>query len=233
MMLRRTEGEAWAIVPVKRFDRAKSRLAGVLRPGERATLAKAMLGDVLEQLRRTEGLAGVAVVTGDDDARAMAADFGFETVTDPSETGVNDAVMIGVRRLCARGASIALVVPGDSPVVTADEIRSVLSALASASVALAPAARDGGTNILAMEPPDAITPAFGRDSAARHVAAAKAIGDEPIVLALAGASRDIDIAADIVCDATLAGGRRTRACLDRLDIARRLAGEEQFERATR
>ncbi len=228
----RTQGGAWAIAPVKRFDRAKSRLAGLLDAGERADLAKAMLGDVLDALAQTQELAGVAVVTSDDEARAMANALGFEAVADPGESGLNDAVAIGLRYVRARGATYALIVPGDIPFVAADEIRAVLRALSTASVVLAPAARDNGTNILAMALTDAIRPAFGRESAARHIAAARDGGSEPAVLALSGAGRDIDVPADLVCDTAAKGGPRTRACLLRLGVAIRLKGEYELERAT-
>ena len=41
-----------AVLPVKSFDRAKQRLAGGVGAPERATLAAAMVGDVLEALAR-------------------------------------------------------------------------------------------------------------------------------------------------------------------------------------
>lgn len=228
----RTQGGAWAIVPAKRFDRAKSRLAGLLDAGERADLAKAMLGDVLDALARTPELAGVAVVASDDEARAMASAIGFESVADPGESGLNDAAAIGLRYARARGATYALIVPGDIPFVAADEIRAVLRALSTARVVIAPAARDKGTNILAMALTDAIRPAFGPGSAARHIEAAQAGGSEPAVLALSGASRDIDVPADLFGDTALKGGPRTRACLLRLGVAARLKRDYELERAT-
>jgi 2-phospho-L-lactate guanylyltransferase len=232
MTRRRTQDGAWAITPVKRFDRAKSRLAGLLNVGERADLAKAMLGDVFDALARTRELTGVVVVTSDNEARAMASVLGFETAADAGESGLNDAVAVGLRYVRARGAAAALIVPGDIPFTTADEIRAVLRALATTRVVLAPAARDNGTNILAMAPTDAIRPAFGPGSAARHIAAARAGGSEPAILALSDASQDIDVPADLFVDPARKSGSRTRACLLRLDVANRLKRETELERAT-
>jgi 2-phospho-L-lactate guanylyltransferase len=202
---------AWAVVPVKRFDRAKTRLAEVLSPGERRDLARAMLADVFDALGETGGLNGVVVVTCDAEASAMAQARGFEAIADPEEAGVNAAVSIGLRHVTGRGGA-ALVAPADIPFVSAAEIGQALFALVATPVAIAPAARDGGTNILAMASADLMKPAFGRDSAARHVACARALGIEPAVLRLAGASRDIDTAADLA-DLGLVGAPRTRACL--------------------
>src|SRR2546430_11070420 len=47
---------AVAILPVKRFDRAKQRLSEALGPEARAALAEAMLRDVLLALARVTGL---------------------------------------------------------------------------------------------------------------------------------------------------------------------------------
>ena len=44
----------YAILPVKRYSTAKTRLAGELAPGTRRALAESMVTDVLMALRRTE-----------------------------------------------------------------------------------------------------------------------------------------------------------------------------------
>jgi 2-phospho-L-lactate guanylyltransferase len=224
-------GGIWALVPVKGFSRAKTRLAAVLGHAERAMLASAMLADVLEALARTEGLAGVLVVTGDTEAAAIAESFGAEVLADPVESGTNAAVLRGLHALGARRASSAVVVPGDLPFVTPAELNRVLAALNRAPVVLVPAARDGGTNVLALSPPDIITPAFGRDSFACHLAAATAVRIEPVVLTLDGAGHDIDVAADLVLDAGYSGGRRTRACLSRFAALEHGAPASQLEKA--
>jgi len=224
-------GGIWALVPVKRFSRAKTRLAGVLGHAERTALASAMLADVLEALAKTEGLAGVLVVTGDAEAAAIAGGFGGKILADPVENGTNAAVLSGLRALGAWNASGAVVVPGDLPFVTPAELNRVLAALDRAPVVLVPAARDGGTNVLALSPSDIITPAFGRDSFARHLAAATAARIEPVVLTLDGAGHDIDVAADLVLDAGYSGGRRTRACLSRFAALERGAPAGELEKA--
>jgi 2-phospho-L-lactate guanylyltransferase len=141
-------GGAWAVVPVKRFDQAKQRLSGVLTAPRVAALAAAMLGDVLEQLSGTVGLAGVLVVTSDAKAAAIAESFGAIVLTDPADSGINDAVAHGVHKLGSLEASAAIILPSDIPFVTGAELSIVLAALGRAPVVLTPAARDGGTNIL-------------------------------------------------------------------------------------
>jgi 2-phospho-L-lactate guanylyltransferase len=195
MISRSPLGGTWAVVPVKRFDQAKQRLSEVLDGAGRAALAAAMLGDVLDQLSGTEGLTGVLVVTSDTKAKAIAGSFGAAVLNDPADSGVNDAVAHGVSRLGPLGASSAIIAPSDIPFVTSAELSSVLAALERTAVVLTPAARDGGTNILGLSPPDVIAPAFGPDSFARHCAAARDL--RPVVIGLEGAGRDIDVPADL------------------------------------
>ena len=76
MISRAPLGRVWAVVPVKRFDQAKQRLSGMLDSAGRASLAAAMLSDVLEQFSETAGLTGVLVVTSDTEATAIAGSFG-------------------------------------------------------------------------------------------------------------------------------------------------------------
>lgn len=223
-------GGVWAVVPVKRFDEAKQRLMGALDSAGRAALAAAMLGDVLEQLLATAGLAGVLVVTSDAEAMTIAESFGAAVLTDPADSGVNDAVVSGLSKLSSLGASAAIIAPSDIPFVTSAELGVVLAALERTAVVLTPAARDGGTNILALSPPDVLAPAFGPDSFARHCALARNL--RPAVIALEGAGRDIDAPADLALgpvSAKSGSGRRTIACLGRLGRTTSFAPPRFFE----
>ncbi len=214
MISRAPLGRVWAVVPVKRFDQAKQRLSEVLDSAGRAALAAAMLSDVLEQLSGTAGLTGVLVVTSDTEATVIAGSFGAAVLNDPADSGVNDAIVYGVSKLASLGASAAIIAPSDIPFVTSEELSSVLAALKRTAVVLAPATRDGGTNILGLSPPDVIAPAFGPDSFARHCAAARDL--RPAVVSLEGAGRDIDVPADLALSPVSAksgAGARTVACL--------------------
>ncbi|BCP53013.1 2-phospho-L-lactate guanylyltransferase [Kaistia sp. 32K] len=206
----------WALVPVKRLEAAKSRLAPVLDSAERGRLAKAMLRDVLDTLRRVETLAGILVVTDDAEVAAIAAGHGATVIGDPQEPAFNAAVLHGMHWLDARQKAGALVVPGDIPLVTVEEIEAVLDATRTSPVVIVPATRDGGTNMLAIAPPLLMPPTFGPDSFARHVAAAQALGITPAILRLEGAGHDVDVAADLVLDTGSAAAPRTRALIRQL-----------------
>ncbi len=223
----------WAVVPVKRFDRAKQRLARVLGGAERAALAAAMLGDVLEQIAATSGFAGTLVVSGDPEAATIGQAFGATAVADPLDAGTNAAVGHGIRACAASDASGVMVIPGDIPFVTRAELTRVLAALRQAPVVLVPALRDGGTNLLGLSPPGVIAPAFGAGSFARHRTAARDF--QPIVLPLDGAGHDIDTPDDLAIAPNVAqsgSGRRTLACLERFGRPLLRLPTQRLERAT-
>lgn len=203
----------WAVVPVKRFARAKTRLAATLGVAERAALAEAMFNDLLELLASVGTLAGIVVVTADPSAAMIAAGSGAIVLPDEDEAGTNPAVARGLDWLAGRGAAGALVLPADIPFARRAEIERALALLHEARVVLVPAARDGGTNILGLAPPSAMTPAYGPDSCARHMALARAAGLKPRLLSLAGAGRDVDVADDLACLPEAISGRHTRGLL--------------------
>ena len=81
-------GPIWALVPVKQFDLAKGRLAGVLTDRERSDLARAMLEDVLEALAGTGALARILVITREPAVAALAESAGAVTVARSEEQHV-------------------------------------------------------------------------------------------------------------------------------------------------
>jgi 2-phospho-L-lactate/phosphoenolpyruvate guanylyltransferase len=204
-----------AVLPVKSFGRAKQRLrpAGV----DRAELAAAMVGDVLEALGAVRGLDGVVVVSAEDPAGRTAA---IEWVHDPDEVGQSAAALRGVRTAVARGAQRVLLVPGDCPALDPVEVDDLLVS-AAPGVVIVPDRHGSGTNALLLDPPTVLTPAFGPGSFARHAALAHAAGATVRVGRLPSLELDVDTPGDLAAlRAALAAGHgaapRTRALLERL-----------------
>jgi 2-phospho-L-lactate guanylyltransferase len=193
------EGQSniWAVVPVKRLGLAKQRLAPVLSRSERAELARTMLHDVLTTLCATPQLAGIIVVSGDPAVAKLATLFDARVVGDVMESGVNAAVLQGLRTRDLSSAGV-LVIPADVPFATAADLQAVIAHLGHFPVVLVPALSDGGTNTLAMRRPDLIVPSFGDDSFARHQALARDAGLGCGIVRSEGLGRDIDYPSDLV-----------------------------------
>ena len=215
-----------AIVPVKKLDAAKQRLAALLGAGAREALAQAMFTDVLASLRRVERLARVAVVTGDATAMAAAQGEGVTVLDDPAPAGQSAAVAIGIRHALARGYERVLCVPGDTPLLDPAEVDALLALTTPEPGVTIVADRHGeGTNALAIVPPGAFEPSFGPDSLARHIAAAEAAALPCRIHACASLEHDVDTPEDLAelwteLDRHRGLAPRTRGALRQLDRAR-------------
>jgi len=164
----------WAVIVAKNFGRAKSRLGRALSIAQRRELARAMFERVLDACARTAELAGTLVATDGDDAAALALRGGAHVLRDPEEPAalhvIVDRALEHARGL---GASHALVVMADLPLLRARELRELLELLRSADVVVAPDAERRGTGALALRLDLGLRTGFGRpDSLRRHVDAA-------------------------------------------------------------
>jgi 2-phospho-L-lactate/phosphoenolpyruvate guanylyltransferase len=188
-----------AILPVKRFSDAKQRLRAHISAELRATLARAMVADVLDALERTPSIDAVIIVSGERSLARAAADRGAILIADDLESGQSAAVSRGVVAARAAGADRVLCVPGDCPGIDSDELEELLRAPARGAreVVVIPDRHGTGTNGLLIAPPDAIEPAFGEGSCARHLSIARAAGVAVRVARPESLLLDVDTGADL------------------------------------
>jgi 2-phospho-L-lactate guanylyltransferase len=178
---------AHVLVPVKRLDRAKSRLAGALAPGERVAIVQEMLAAVLTAIDEA-GVGPVTLVSSEPLAANGIPRF------DDGGLPWNDALtaaMSGVQE------DLAAVVSADLPRLSAEDLRSLVASVPEWGVAIA-RAKDGGTNAVAMRPPGVLGTRFGEPgSAAVHERAACEAGLEAVVIDLPGLAFDVDTLEDL------------------------------------
>ena len=187
---------ATAIVPVKRFERAKSRLTGSAVSAHRPELAKAMLADVLLGLEESRLLDRIVVVSGEPDAVEIAIRAGADHLDDPADSGHNEAAAIGIADAIERGAECVALLPGDCPLLEGFELDRELEAQAP-GVAVVPDHHGDGTNGLILAPPDVIAPSFGPGSRNRHHRFAKEAGFRCRVATIPSLALDLDTADDL------------------------------------
>jgi 2-phospho-L-lactate guanylyltransferase len=187
-----------AVLPVKRFGAAKRRLATGIDDERREELAAAMLEDVLEAIGASRAIELTIVVTGEPRAAELAAAAGAEVVPDATDEGHPEAALAGIGRAEEHGAECVVLLPGDCPLLDPRELNRILTGVPEHYVTIVPDRHGTGTNALALAPPDAIQPAFGEGSCARHVAAAREAGVPFAVEELASLALDLDTPADVV-----------------------------------
>jgi 2-phospho-L-lactate guanylyltransferase len=183
---------------VKTFANAKQRLAPALPPESRQRLAQAMFEDVLQALSAARGLEGIAIVTVDPTAGRLAAAAGARVVEEFAQEGHTAAVNGAAGLLAAEGADAIVTMPGDIPLVTAEEISCVIAARERArEFIIVPAHDRRGSNTILCAPPGVVRLQFGNDSFLPHLDAARACGIEPRILQLAGIGQDVDNPEDL------------------------------------
>ncbi len=225
-----------AILPVKRFSAAKSRLgASGVAATLRQRLARAMVSDVLHALAQTDSIDRTIVVTREPSLVELAAEHDALLLADTAEDGQSAAVALGVRCALADGIERVLCIPGDCPALDPAELDALLAAAdaraaaaphrrpddrsgVGAEVTIVPDRHGAGTNGLLLAPPDAIEPAFGPGSCKRHAELARAAGARCQIERPASLLLDVDTGADLAAlqdrlGATRAAAVRTRAVL--------------------
>jgi 2-phospho-L-lactate guanylyltransferase len=230
-----------AILPVKRFAAAKSRLGESVAEELRARLARAMVADVLQALARTASVELTFVVTREPSLPQIAREHGALPVEDTAGPSQSAAVTLGVERALAEGFERVLCIPGDCPALDPAELDALLSAdgerqtgaeasnpgarrdgeaptIPGRSVVIVPDRHGTGTNGLLLTPPDAIVPAFGPGSCERHRALAREAGADCRVAHPSSLLLDVDTGADLAAlrDRLAGAGapaERTRAVL--------------------
>jgi 2-phospho-L-lactate guanylyltransferase len=199
--------QSWAlVVPVKRLAQAKSRMAAAAGP-LRPALALAVAADTVTAALAAERVRAVIVVTDDPVAAPELTGLGAVVIPDEPDSGLNPALEHGAGFAreafpgCAVGALSA-----DLPALRPAELTRALEAAASAAQAFVPDAPGVGTTLYTARPGATFTPAFGRDSRARH----RAAGALELSLAdIPSLRRDVDTPDDLRAARALGLGGRT------------------------
>lgn len=196
----------WAIVPVKPFMRAKSRLSKVLTPAQREVLAEKMFRHSVEVLRSVPQINNVLVISRDSKVLAIARDYGALTVVESGAPELNAALLRASQVVLANGVDGVLVLPADVPFVTREDIQQILHlGRYNTTVVLAPDREEDGTNALLVNPPGYIPFAFGVGSFRRHLMLAEGAGATVKIYRSENISLDIDTPDDLALYTQMTG----------------------------
>ena len=164
----------FALIPVKDLSKAKERLYPILSQSERTDLAYAMLEDVLIALRGSRLLDRILVVTLDENAIKLAVSLDLEVIKETKQNGESESVDWASIICKEMGAESVLVIPGDAPLITPEDVDFILEKEKPYhSVILVPARDELGTNAILRKPPDVIPSRFGYDSFKKHIEEAR------------------------------------------------------------
>lgn len=205
-------------VPVKALDRSKGRLSAVLSPLERATLALAMLEDVLDACLEHAGW-DTWVISPDEAVLEVAATR--RAIPVPEERGPLGQAIHQIEALSKeRDADALAILPGDLPLITGAALGRALHTIGP--VILSPSGDGIGTSLLLRRPPRSIPARFGPDSFARHRQLAEAKGLPVAVVREETLAFDLDLPSDILRLLGTDDPGRTREVAIGMDLETRL-----------
>lgn len=202
---------ARAIIGVRGGAGAKSRLASVLSPAERAELILVMLEDMLDALGRASRVSAVSVATPTPEVAALARARGCAVIRQAQPDGLNRAFDQALAEVAeAAPYEPVVLLPGDLPSIEPTELDALISLAETHALAIAPAL-DGGTGALVLRAGTQFAPTFGVDSFRRHREQAFQRGLATAVVKAGSLAHDLDRPEDIQSHVGRAG--RTGAFL--------------------
>lgn len=174
-------GQITAIVPLSRFEDAKTRLSAVLSAPQRAALAEAMARDVLATLKAAQTIDQILVVSQDPTAALLAEEYGCDLACSSEDRDLNSALEYAANQAERAGARAIVILPADLPLLTAEALDRFIEKCAShignqPVVGLQSCGHGDGTNLFFSELSVPIDFQYGPGSFERHANAAKRAG---------------------------------------------------------
>lgn len=222
------DSDTWALVPIKRLDRAKRRLAPVLDSGLRAELVLAMLNDVLEVLAGVESVSRILVVSNEPEAGSMLHAGKHEVFYSAASEGMNRELEQAAAYASSQGAQRVLVVHSDLPYLTEYAIRKFLTAAPKQGPHAAACKLGTGTNLLLLPLPLSIPLVFGKDSLRQFEELSARAGQELKVIHDPRLAEDVDDPDDYTRLSNPPRGSRRPGRATRAFLRRAMAKQEVF-----
>ena len=161
-----------AIIPVKTFSKAKTRLD--LSPQQVEELCKVMLEEILQTLSISPQIEKTILVTKEEKAIEIGKKFNTEIIIDEKEESVNSAVSLADKYLLENNFDASIVFPQDIPFIKTQDIDFMLNYKMHPNFAIiVPSRRFDGTNALARMPVDLMETHYDEDSYKIHMNTAK------------------------------------------------------------
>ena len=161
-----------AIIPVKTFSQAKTRLDLSLEQKEE--LCKLMLEEILHTLSISPQIKKIIMVTKEQKALELGKKFNTLTIKDDEEKSVNSAVALADNYLLENGFDASIVFPQDIPYIKTQDIDFILNyKIPPNFVIVVPSRRFDGTNALIRMPVNIMKTHYDEDSYKIHMNTAK------------------------------------------------------------
>jgi 2-phospho-L-lactate guanylyltransferase len=161
-----------AIIPVKTFSNAKTRLD--LSQHQKEDLCKVMLEEILHIISISPQIEKTIIVTKEEKAIEIGKKFNAIIIIDEDEESVNSAVALADKYLLENDFHASIVFPQDIPYIKTQDIDFMLNYKMHPNFAIiVPSRRFDGTNALVRMPIDLMKTHYDEDSYKIHMSTAK------------------------------------------------------------
>ena len=180
-----------AIIPVKTFSKAKTRLD--LSSEKKDNLCKLMFEEVLQTISLSNTIDQIIVVTKDKEAIEISKKFNAVSIIDDDESGVNHAVSLADSYVKENNFDASIVFPQDIPFMKTQDIDFLLQFQKSPDCAIVvPSRRFDGTNALLRMPVDLMETHYDEDSYKIHLSTGKSLTQNTSLVFVRRIMMDID-----------------------------------------
>ena len=184
-----------AIIPVKTFSKAKTRLN--LQPDCKEEICSLMLQEVLRTISDCKIINQIVLVTKDEDALKIGRQFNAVGIFD-NESGVNNAINLADEYLSDKNFDCSVIFPQDIPTMTSADIETLLGFIKSTnSVIIVPSRQFNGTNALVRCPSGLMQTKYDLGSYTHQIDAARTRTNNISIALIRRMMLDIDDESDL------------------------------------
>jgi 2-phospho-L-lactate guanylyltransferase len=185
-----------AIIPVKTFSRAKTRLTLSLEKTEK--ICEIMLESVLKSVTGSDLISKTVLVSKDEKALNIGKRFGAIGICDESDQGVNSAVLLADNYFLQDGFEATMVFPQDIPLIQPGDIETLYQMKTSnRCVLVVPSRKFDGTNALFRTPTNVMETHYDEDSYKIHLNTAEKRAASSALVLIRRLMLDIDDQSDL------------------------------------
>ena len=160
-----------AIIPVKTFSKAKTRLN--LSQDCKEEICSLMLKEVLRTISNCKVVNQIVLVSKDESALKIGRQFNSVEIFD-NESGVNNAIYLADDYLSDKTSDCSIIFPQDIPTMTSSDIEMLLGFIkCTNSVIIVPSRQFNGTNALVRYPSGLMQTRYDMGSYTHQIDAAR------------------------------------------------------------
>ena len=185
-----------AIIPVKSFSKAKTRLT--ISSEKTVDMCKLMLGEVLQTISTSKKIDNTIIVSHDQSAFDIGKKFGVIEVFDELESGVNNAITLADEYISDSEFDTSIILPQDIPFFNSSDLDNLFSFFQRKnSVIIVPSRQFNGTNSLIRNPSRIMTTRYDEGTYKSHLDEAKCNNIDFSLVLIRRLMLDIDTKDDI------------------------------------